>query len=180
MFAIDSTEVTQGYKPVDFNAIEALRKDRFTQNFALAGFNGKNIALTGNYSEKSFKSSDGKVTKYVSLECIFADGNTDFANGKKGTIALSALKSLIRPVDTDAFENAVKDFQECSEKEALAILLKDGTYLQHEEDVTCLKPVFNIVDGKQVADYSNKDNTYKRYRYSVSTISTSAAPAQPA
>ena len=64
MFTIEETKKSKGFKSVKENiaAIEAVRKERFDQNLALAGFNGKNIVLTGNFSERKFKPAGGTRT----------------------------------------------------------------------------------------------------------------------
>ena len=69
MFTIEETKKSKGFKSVKENiaAIEAVRKERFDQNLALAGFNGKNIVLTGNFSERKFKPAGGQERSYIVL-----------------------------------------------------------------------------------------------------------------
>ena len=169
MFTIEESKRTKGFKPVQGNmeTIENVRKERFDQNLALSGFNGKNIALTSNFAERTFKSKDGAARSYIALEVIYFKDKPE--NGKIGTLSLSSLKASIKPSMTENLQSVVSDFSEMSEREALNLLLEDGVYLKCEEELTVLKPIFNTNNGETKVDYS-PEKTKKGYRYSVARL----------
>lgn len=169
MFTIEETKKSKGFKSVKENisAIEAVRKERFDQNLALAGFNGKNIVLTGNFSERKFKPVGGQERSYIVLEVVYFDDKPE--NGKVGTLALSALKASVKPSIDENLQSVVSDFSEISEREALNKLLEDKTYLKFESELTVLKPEFYQENGQNKVRY-DAEKTKKGYKYSVATL----------
>lgn len=169
MFTIEETKKSKGFKSVKENiaAIEAVRKERFDQNLALAGFNGKNIVLTGNFSERKFKPAGGSERSYIVLEVVYFDDKPE--NGKIGTLALSALKASVKPSIDENLQSVVSDFSEISEREALNKLLEDKTYLKCESTLTVLKPEFYQENGQNKVKY-DAEKTKKGYKYSVATL----------
>lgn len=170
MFTIEESKKSKGFKSVKENiaVIENARKERFDQNLALAGYNGKNIVLTGNFSERKFKPAGSNTERsYIVLEAVYFDDKPE--TGKVGTLALSALKASVKPSIDENLQSVVADFAELSERDALNKLLEDKTYLKCEGELTVLRPEFYQENGQNKVRY-DETKTKKGYKYSVQTL----------
>lgn len=170
MFTIEESKKSKGFKSVKENiaVIENTRKERFDQNLALAGYNGKNIVLTGNFSERKFKPVGSNTERsYIVLEAVYFDDKPE--TGKVGTLALSALKASVKPSINENLQSVVADFTELSERDALNKLLEEKTYLKCEGELTVLRPEFYQENGQNKVRY-DETKTKKGYKYSVQTL----------
>lgn len=169
MFTPKREKKQNGSKAINLDAIANVRGERFDQNLALAGFNGKNIILTGEYLEKS-SIINGVSRNWIALECVYFEGENP-ESGKIGTISLGALKASIRTKLEGDLEPIIENFRELSERDCLEVLMQGDNYLRCEQTLTVLKPTFKTNEnGNTIADYSD-GKTKKGYKYVLASLS---------
>lgn len=177
MFTPKRDKEPNGSKAINLDAIANVRGEKFDQNLALAGFNGKNIVLTGMYFEKTSIIGNRQIP-WVALECIYFEGENP-ENGKIGTISSGALKSSIRTKLEGDLEPIIENFRELSERDCLEVLMQGNNYLRCEQTLTVLKPTFKTDEkGNTTADYS-EGKTKKGYKYVLASLPQTETASQP-
>ena len=151
---------------INLTAIEQVRGDRFSTNYAHSGFNGKNIVLTGRMKISTI-TIQGETRQSIRLECIYF--NTSPKDGKLGTITLSAFSARQLVIGEAEPSNVVEGANQYSERELLE-LLNDGVhYLRYVATVTVATANFIRENGRVRVEY---DQTKPKtgYKYVIAEL----------
>lgn len=139
------------------------------------GLNGRFIALTGNYEQRTTRDNQPSLR----IECLFANSAEGLANGKVGFITGAMLTGRFMPVGTQdgTLRHNIQEADELSMAEIIDRLMEPNTYLHPIEAVQSQIPTF-IRDGSSIT-VEYRGGTRQVFRYRIATLSVPTPTPTP-